>query len=348
MPARTRTRTRSSSTDVVIVEPALKKQKQEVNVQLKKKKGTTTKKKEISTIPSTEVETYPQLNYFINGYKPITDVTIFEEFSAVHNDEFIRGLKYILEKDPLLIDVVLKTPFSSYLKLDPNSTITTKKYMENGRFYFDRLVSGLISQQISGKAAKSIKAKIIDNLSTSDEKLVGRLPSPETFNSQTVENLRSLGLSMKKAEYVKGLAKAFMIESEGDNELKLTHEFFQKSSDELIDSTLQSFKGIGPWSSSMFMMFGLERMNIFEVGDLGIKRGLSEFLKQRPELLKEVSDFVKNGGLKSNSVKKKKPPPKNYHSDEVMELVANQFEPYKSIFMLIIWRISDITIDALE
>ncbi|GMF65959.1 unnamed protein product [[Candida] boidinii] len=118
---------------------------------------------------------------------------------------------------------------------------------------------------------------------------------------------------------------------------------------------LEKFKGIGPWSSSMFCIFALEDLNIFEKSDLGIKRGLMNYINDRPELLNEINELIELNLIKrkikkvtksSSSTSNKKI--KNYYDDSIMDVVSEQFSPYKTIFNLIIWRVSDMVMDALD
>ncbi|KAH9427249.1 hypothetical protein MCOR02_012372 [Pyricularia oryzae] len=72
---------------------------------------------------------------------------------------------------------------------------------------FESLCSGIISQQVSGAAARSIKAKFVALFA--DEKPGELFPSPSSVAAATIEKLRTAGLSQRKAEYVKGLAEKF-------------------------------------------------------------------------------------------------------------------------------------------
>ncbi|KAG7825338.1 hypothetical protein KL942_001250 [Ogataea angusta] len=277
-------------------------------------------------------ETFPKLDYFDQFRDTKVDPENFVKFEETNTKEAVEGLKYILSKDPTL-EPYLTKPFHSYLK-DVGGTKPLKHY-------FDSLVSGMISQQISGKAAKAIKQKVIDTLSRDNE-----LPDPEIFDSKSIEELRSCGLSNKKAEFVKRLAKAFIESEEVPPEgVKFSQLYFQTKDDITISLDLQKFKGIGPWSASMFLMFALQRYNIFEVGDLGIRRGATVYLSERPELLAEI-----NAKLKELDLPKLPKSSQNsrYASDHAINCLAHQFVPYKSIWMLLLWRISDTSIDALE
>ncbi|KAH3668447.1 hypothetical protein OGAPHI_002201 [Ogataea philodendri] len=278
---------------------------------------------------------FPKLDYFDATKKKSAkapNAFKLDVFEKNNSSRLVEGLQYILKKDPSL-SKYLETPFGGYLKDDDGPKPL--------KHYFDSLVSGLISQQISGKAAKAIKQKVIDNLSEDKE-----LPTAEIFDSKSIQELRECGLSYKKAEFVKRLSKAFIESEEIPPEgVKFTDSYFTTTDDITINLDLQKFKGIGPWSASMFLMFALQRYDIFEVSDLGIRRGATVYLSQRPELLKEINAKLKE--LELPKLPKSSQNPK-FVSDHVINCLAHQFVPYKSIWMLLLWRVSDTSVEALE
>lgn len=134
---------------------------------------------------------------------------------------------------------------------------------------FESLCSGIISQQISGAAATSVKKKFIGLFyqeSAPDKKLhqPGDFPSPVQVAACDISFLRGAGLSQRKAEYIKGLAEQFACGS-------LTNEILVKASDEEVLERLTAVRGLGKWSVEMFSCFGLKRMDVFSTGDLGVQ-----------------------------------------------------------------------------
>ena len=132
---------------------------------------------------------------------------------------------------------------------------------------FQSLVSGIMSQQVSGAAAKSIKQKFIHLFNdpgreTSSE--TQAFPMPDQIASKTVPILRQAGLSERKAEYIKGLAEKFR---DGD----LSAQMLITASDEEVLEKLTAVRGLGKWSVEMFSCFSLKRMDIFSTGDLGVQ-----------------------------------------------------------------------------
>lgn len=96
---------------------------------------------------------------------------------------------------------------------------------------FESLCSGIISQQVSGAAAKSIKSKFVDLFNETAEGAdipLGRtFPKPSQIVERTISFLRTAGLSERKAEYIKGLAEKF---HSGD----LSAKWLIKASDEEV------------------------------------------------------------------------------------------------------------------
>lgn len=127
--------------------------------------------------------------------------------------------------------------------------------------FFEDLVDAICSQQLSGKAAKTIFGRLKDKL---DGKIL-----PESLIAIETEELRKCGLSYAKCSYVKDLARKVK-----DDSLKI--ESLSRLSDEEVVSELVAVKGIGRWTAEMFLMFSLARPDIFPIDDLGIKKGFEK------------------------------------------------------------------------
>ncbi len=120
---------------------------------------------------------------------------------------------------------------------------------------FPSLVDAIVSQQISGKAAASIMAKL--------RTLVPIRPA--TLAEADPRRLRRAGLSRAKAQYVRELAR-FAV----DGGLR----GLSRLSDEAIVERLTSVKGVGVWTAEMFLMFSLNRPDVWPVGDGGVQRAV--------------------------------------------------------------------------
>ncbi len=125
--------------------------------------------------------------------------------------------------------------------------------------YF-KLLSAIVSQQLSTKAAATIFARFTslypDNY-----------PHPELVLQTTDEMLRSAGLSFQKIGYVQNVA-VFASED------KLEHVTIDALEDEALILHLTQIKGVGRWTVEMLLMFALERPDVFPVDDLGIQNAM--------------------------------------------------------------------------
>ena len=131
--------------------------------------------------------------------------------------------------------------------------------------YFAALVRAIVYQQLSGKAAATIY-KRFKNLF-----IKNKYPSPIMVMERSHEELRSVGLSNQKASYIHNIATAFHtgaipkdINTIGDKE---------------VIECLTTIKGVGPWTAEMFLMFTLNRPDVFPVTDLGIQKGFQLFFQ---------------------------------------------------------------------
>ncbi|KAI1446194.1 DNA glycosylase [Annulohypoxylon stygium] len=177
---------------------------------------------------------------------------------------------------------------------------------------FEALCSGIISQQVSGAAARSIKQKFIDLFPDNE----GKFPHPSQVAPCTIERLRTAGLSQRKAEYVQGLAEKFV---SGE----LSAQILADASYDIVLEKLIAVRGLGKWSVEMFACFGLKRMDVFSLGDLGVQRGMAAFVGR------DVSKLKKKGGKWK------------YMTEAEMKEISDQFAPYRSVFMWYMWKASD-------
>ena len=124
--------------------------------------------------------------------------------------------------------------------------------------YFSVLVSSILGQQLSVKAADTIEARLTAALGPHN---------PTVLSGATVEELREHGLSRSKASYVIGMAEAF---ARGEID---PHELATAESDVVV-SQLTALKGIGPWTAEMFLIFGMGHPDIWSPGDLGLRKAV--------------------------------------------------------------------------
>ena len=129
---------------------------------------------------------------------------------------------------------------------------------------FFSLCRTIVGQQISTKAADSIWAKF--------EKKCKKKIKPKIVLKISSRNLKSAGLSRQKVSYIKNIAKAFKNKSFDINKLK-------KMNDDEAISYITKLKGLGVWSAEMFLMFNLNRPDIFPIKDIGLLRAISQNYK---------------------------------------------------------------------
>ncbi|KAG6016147.1 hypothetical protein E4U43_004148 [Claviceps pusilla] len=187
---------------------------------------------------------------------------------------------------------------------------------------FKSLASGIISQQLSGAAARSIKTKFLamfdypDDDDDDDEDDGPRFPHPSQVAACSIEKLRTAGLSQRKAEYIKGLAGKF---TSGELSAQM---LLEAPYEELVEK-LTAVRGLGKWSVEMFACFGLKRMDVFSVGDLGVQRGMAAFVGRDVAKLKHKAGKWK------------------YISEQEMLEISAKFAPYRSLFMWLMWRVEE-------
>ena len=135
---------------------------------------------------------------------------------------------------------------------------------------FETLLSTIVSQQISTEAAAAIMNRVRNLIPGMRAQQVLRLADGA---------LREAGLSLRKVEYVENLARA-IVEREFDPDL------LDKMDDSDAIETITGLRGFGRWSAEIYLMFSLQRRDIFPAGDLAIRIGMQK-LKQIEVPLKE-------------------------------------------------------------
>jgi DNA-3-methyladenine glycosylase II len=160
---------------------------------------------------------------------------------------------------------------------------------------FAVLVRSIISQQISTKAARSIGGRLRQLLEPHGLK-------PESIRDASAELLRQAGLSTAKQRALKDLAEKIHA---GQVNLHTLTEL----ADEDVIAHVLPVRGIGRWTAEMLLIFGLGRLDVLPLADLGLRVGV-----QRQYELAE-------------------PPAK----DALVQL-AEPWRPYRSIATWYMWR----------
>lgn len=172
-------------------------------------------------------------------------------------------------------------------------------HQPSGRVYYD-LLESIVSQQLSVKVADVIFRRFLGLFPDG-------YPHPDYLLSASIDNLRSVGLSAQKAQYLRNVAQ-FTLQQE------LEQQAWGSMTDEEIIQYLSQIKGVGVWTAQMLLMFTLGRPDVFPIDDLGIQQGMIRLYR--------LEDTGK-------SLKKK-----------MLEL-AEPWRPYRTIACRYLWKYKD-------
>ncbi len=126
--------------------------------------------------------------------------------------------------------------------------------------HFGTLVQAIVYQQLAGRAAAAIHGRLIAALDGDVQ--------PEGLIALSDETLRAVGLSRAKVLSLRDLAAKVL-----DGTVVLSPRGLARESDEEIIARLSAVRGIGTWTAEMFLLFQLRRLDVWPVGDLGVRRG---------------------------------------------------------------------------
>jgi DNA-3-methyladenine glycosylase II len=125
---------------------------------------------------------------------------------------------------------------------------------------YGALLRAIVGQQLSTKAARTIYLRVLDLFG-------GTTPSPEQLLEASEEDLRGCGLSGRKTEYVRDLARHVL-----SGELELDR--LEQLEDEEVIEEIVAVRGLGRWTAEMFLLFHLQRPDVLSGGDLGIRKAI--------------------------------------------------------------------------
>lgn len=160
--------------------------------------------------------------------------------------------------------------------------------------HFAALAESILYQQLAGAAAGAIHRRF---LALFDGKLL-----PEAVLALRPRKLRSVGLSRAKVAAIRDLAAKIV-----DGTVRLDR--IGRLSDEDIITSLLTVRGIGRWTAEMFLIFQLRRLDVWPVGDYGVRTG-----------------YALAYGLP------KLPTPKELHA------LGERFRPYRTVAAWYCWR----------
>jgi DNA-3-methyladenine glycosylase II len=130
---------------------------------------------------------------------------------------------------------------------------------------FEALVIAITAQQVSLRAAAATRARFVARFGEREE-IAWAFPARERVARAGVRELRSLGFSERKSEYVIGLARS---------DLDLDH--LGTLSDAQVVATLTAVRGLGRWTADWFLARALARPDAWPAGDLGVRKAVGAF-----------------------------------------------------------------------
>jgi DNA-3-methyladenine glycosylase II len=139
---------------------------------------------------------------------------------------------------------------------------------------FEALVDSIIEQQISLNVAHRLEQTVIKTFGATlalNAEVYYAFPTPENLATATVEQLRACGLSMRKAEYIHGIATAIV-----EGELELEHFKTYADAEEIIKD-LCTVRGIGRWTAELTMLRSMQRLEALPADDLGLRRHIAHY-----------------------------------------------------------------------
>ena len=134
---------------------------------------------------------------------------------------------------------------------------------------FYTLIRSVIGQQISVKAASPVWSRFCERIGDIE---------PKNILSADIEELRSCGLSKRKAEYVIGISESWP----DYHSLK-----WKEMSDEEIIQELIKLRGVGKWTAEMILIFTMLRPDVFPIGDIGMIRGIEKSYNSGEKMSRE-------------------------------------------------------------
>ena len=150
----------------------------------------------------------------------------------------------------------------------------------NEEVLFFELAQSIVGQQISAKAAEAIWKRIIFSSKNKKEFL-------NFMSNSKLKWARQQGLSEKKYEYIKSLANKIITQ---ELSLVLTANL----SDKEAIRFLSSFRGVGPWTAEMFLMFAYKRLDIFSIGDIALRKAISDIYNVNKDDFKKILQISNN------------------------------------------------------
>ena len=182
-----------------------------------------------------------------------------------------KGELYLSNKDKVLKSIISLYP-NEYLSINDN--------------YFHCLLNSIIGQQISVKAASSIKKKFFS---------LKKNINPINISTIKKKSLQKVGLSKQKISYINNLSIFFI---QNKKFIKNINNYKEIE----IKEKLISIKGIGEWTVDMFLIFGLGKLNVFPNKDLGFLKAISIAYKKKLPHTEKYLELLYNKWTPYNTI----------------------------------------------
>ena len=188
---------------------------------------------------------------------------------------------YLAERDHRLQPVIQSVPYPK---------------VRRNRDVYRSLVRSIIAQQLSVKAANTIHSRLLELFPEGEA-------HPELLMRKSTNRLRSVGLSERKVNYLKGIAR---VARDG----RLDYAYLSRQNDDEIINTLTRLHGVGRWTVEMLLMFTFDRPNVFPVDDVGIQNAMRALygMKEEGKALRQR-----------------------------MVVIAEQWQPYRTVVCRYLW-----------
>ena len=170
--------------------------------------------------------------------------------------------------------------------------------LERGAQGLIALVYSIIGQQLSNRSAKAIRSRF--------DALFDDNVNPQLLMEIGYEELRGVGLSRMKVEYLQSLAEHVLAGDINFSEL-------EGMGDEEVIEALTQIRGIGRWTAEMYLIFSLGRLDIFPVDDLAIRTSMAHVYN------------MTDGSFKSQA-----------------EMIAGKWRPYRTVASWYLYRYLDL------
>lgn len=158
---------------------------------------------------------------------------------------------------------------------------------------FETLLHIILEQQVSLASAKAALNKLKEKIG---------IVLPEKLLLLTDVELRACYFSRQKITYSRDLAKAIINKQLNLDELIL-------SPDETVRTELKKIKGIGDWTTDVYMMMAMQRTDLFPVGDIALVNSM-----------KAIKNLPKETGAAA------------------LLMLAEKWRPYRTVATFLLWH----------